>query len=192
MSLYAVRALTATLQQRSPRIGLSDCLADTFRIQVSACALPSAAFLRCKTAWPRCPAGFADHRIRLVVIRCTGRLLLVLGVKPTELQSFEPAEDDCYANLVWIDRRKGMLLAHASTLFPIFVADVLKHDLIPFGQWAVERISDQLEVEGLNAHSLGRLDAGGAALAKTSSRMVVGHMNDMTRYCEYAVAASGG
>ena len=116
----------------------------------------------------------------------------VLGIKPTSLQSFEPAEDDWYANLIWIDRRKCVLLAHATTLFSVLVVDVLKRDLMPLGLWAVECISDELRREGLSTSSLGRLDPTAVELARTSSRRVLGYMNDMTRCCDFAVAEGGG
>lgn len=42
-------------------------------------------------------------------------------------------DDDWYANLLWIDRRKCLLLTHAGTLFPVFAAGVRKRDLQPPG-----------------------------------------------------------
>ena len=35
-----------------------------------------------------------------------------------------PDPEDWYANLLWFDRRKCLLLAHSATLFTIFEADV--------------------------------------------------------------------
>ena len=56
-----------------------------------------------------------------VILRCTRRLLAVIG--PTLVGEPAPAPDaeDWYANLVWFDRRKCLLLTHAATLFSIFV-----------------------------------------------------------------------
>ena len=36
----------------------------------------------------------------------------------------EPDPEDWYANLLWFDRRKCLLLTHSATLFTIFEADV--------------------------------------------------------------------
>src|SRR5207247_415481 len=38
-------------------------------------------------------------------------------------------------NLLWLDRRKCLLLTHAGTLFPVFVADVRAADLRPPGSY---------------------------------------------------------
>ncbi len=59
-----------------------------------------------------------------MIVRCTARLLKLLA--PGELADVPPAPDDWYANLIWIDRRKCLLVVHADTLFPIFVANVRK------------------------------------------------------------------
>jgi hypothetical protein len=57
-----------------------------------------------------------------VILRCTRKLLAVLGAG----QVADPAPDgeDWYANLLWIDRRKCLLLTHAATLFSVFEPDV--------------------------------------------------------------------
>jgi len=66
-----------------------------------------------------------------VILRCTRRLLAVIG--PTLVGEPAPAPDaeDWYANLVWFDRRKCLLLTHAATLFSIFEADVRAADACP-------------------------------------------------------------
>jgi hypothetical protein len=46
-----------------------------------------------------------------------------------------PAPDDWYANLIWIDRRKCLLVVHADTLFSVFVGDVRKPQLSKFGHY---------------------------------------------------------
>ena len=50
----------------------------------------------------------------MVILRCTRRLLDVL--EPGRLTSPAPQPDpeDFYANLVWIERRKCLLLTHAA------------------------------------------------------------------------------
>ncbi len=49
-----------------------------------------------------------------------------------------PATDeDWYANLLWIDRRKCLLLMHAGTLFPVFAPDVRQRDLRRLGPFVV-------------------------------------------------------
>ena len=52
-----------------------------------------------------------------------------MRITPPELADVPATDDDWYANLLWFDRRKCLLLTHAGTLFPSFIADVLAADL---------------------------------------------------------------
>lgn len=55
-----------------------------------------------------------------MVLRCTARLLNLVGPRaPTQTPA---SDDDWYANLVWLDRRKCLLLMHAGTLVAAFNA----------------------------------------------------------------------
>jgi hypothetical protein len=47
-------------------------------------------------------------------LRCTKKLLAV--IKPGELAAEAPDGEDWYANLLWFDGRKCLLLTHAATL----------------------------------------------------------------------------
>ncbi len=125
-------------------------------------------------------------------MRCTNKLLKLLGVRAASLVQALPTEDDWYANLLWIDRRKCLLLTHAGTLFSVFAADVLKRDLQPFGAYLVQMVEARLREEHLPSGVLGELDPDAVRLARTASRSVLGFMNDMTLACRYQVEASGG
>ena len=48
-----------------------------------------------------------------MVVRCTKRLLDLLGGRSVTLSELPASEDDWYANLLWIDRHKCVLLTHA-------------------------------------------------------------------------------
>ena len=127
-----------------------------------------------------------------VVLRCTAKMLALLSARPRDLLTIEPSDADWYANLVWLDGRKCLLLAHAGTLFSAFVPDVRKSDLMPIGPCVLRFIHKELEAESLPRDGLGVLDSRSIALAKTRSRTVLGYMNEMARFCEYAVADVGG
>ena len=62
-----------------------------------------------------------------MIVRCTAKLLNLLG-KQT-LVVAPPSDDDWYANLLWLDRRKCLLITHAGTLFPLFIVAVRAADL---------------------------------------------------------------
>jgi hypothetical protein len=125
-----------------------------------------------------------------MVVRCTKKLLDLLGrsVSPTERP---PGNDDWYANLLWIDRRKCLLLVHAGTLFPVFRADVRVDELRPLGAYVVRAIEEELRAEGLPLAALGRLDADDVQVARTASRSVLGFMNEMAFSLRYQIDFAG-
>jgi len=127
-----------------------------------------------------------------VVLRCSAKMLTLLGARPRDLVRIEPSGQDWYANLLWLDARKCLLLAHAGTLFSVFVPDIRKSDLMPIGPSVVRFIHTELEAESFPLDRLGALDSRPVALAKTESRTVLGYMNEMARFCEYAVGDAGG
>lgn len=68
-----------------------------------------------------------------MIVRCTGKLLNLLGKRAVTLVEAPPGDDDWYANQLWLDRRKCLLLTNASTLFPILATDIRKRNLQPLG-----------------------------------------------------------
>ena len=127
-----------------------------------------------------------------MILRCTGRVLALLGGHAVTLTEPPPSDDDWYLNLLWVDRQKCLLLTHAGTLFSVFVAGVRKADLRPIGPYAVTVIESELRSEGLPRDVLGPLDPARVQLAKTVSRSVLGFMNDMAVHIDYANASAGG
>jgi hypothetical protein len=123
-----------------------------------------------------------------VILRCTAKARALLSVRA--IADPAPTEDDWYLNLLWFDRRKCLLLVHAGTLFPIFVADVRKSDLVPIDAWVAHVVHRELAHEGLVEDSLGTL-TGPVEVAKTASRQILGFMNEMAMQAECAVADSG-
>lgn len=127
-----------------------------------------------------------------MILRCTAKILTLLAARPTALDTPAPSDDDWYLNLLWIERRKCLLLTHAGTLFPVFVADVRKADITPIGPYVVRLITDHLSSEGLAPETLGRLDPEDVHLAKTASRSILGVMNDTAVHARYRIDAMGG
>lgn len=125
-----------------------------------------------------------------MVIRCTARLLKLLA--PIEVGEVPSATDDWYANLLWIDRRKCLLVVHADTLFSVFVADVRKPQLAKFGHYVAGTVATELADEGLAPDCLGPLDPTEVRMARTASRRVLGFMNDMASMSERISEQAGG
>jgi hypothetical protein len=93
---------------------------------------------------------------------------------------------------LWLDRRKCLLFVHAGTLYSVFVPDIRKGDVVPIGPMVVRLVTDELRAEGLPLDRFGALDPNSVDVAKTASKTVLGYMNEIGRFCEYAVADSGG
>lgn len=125
-----------------------------------------------------------------MIVRCTARLLKLLT--PIEVSDVPSAPDEWYANLVWIDRRKCLLLLHADTLFSVFVADVRKPQLAIFGHYLAGTVATALADEGLAPDCLGPLDPSEVRVARTASRSVLGFMNDMASMSERLAAQADG
>jgi len=126
-----------------------------------------------------------------VVVRCTRRLLDLLGGSAVSLTELPPSDDDWYANLLWIDRRKCVLLTHAGTLFSVFRAGVRSADLRPIGAYLVNAIEAELRAETLPSDTFAQIDPERVRLAKTASRSTLGFMNEMAAHLRYQVAAAG-
>lgn len=127
-----------------------------------------------------------------MVVRCTGKLLELLGKRPAALVERSPDVDDWYANLLVFDRRKCLLISHAGTFFSLFVADVRVGELRPFGRRVVGLITGALLEEGLPIGVLGRLDSDEVWLARTASKQVLGVMNQMAFEIGWLVDQAGG
>ena len=127
-----------------------------------------------------------------MLLRCTDRLLNLLGKREVDLVEDPPGDDDWYANLLWLDRRKCVLLTHAGTLFPVFIADVRKRDLQPPGPLLAARIEGALADERLPTDLLGPLDPEHVQIARSASRSILGFMNDSALTCRYSIEQAGG
>lgn len=124
----------------------------------------------------------------MTILRCTAKARALLGVR--HLPEPDPTSDDWYVNLLWFDRRKCLLLAHVDTLFPVFVRDVRKADLIPLDPWLGNVVRRELDAEGLPGDVPGDFSPP-VVMAKTASRQMLGFMNEMAGFAEYAIADAG-
>jgi hypothetical protein len=135
-----------------------------------------------------------DSQDRALTLRCTSKVLNLLdrtAARPTGA-SAPPTDDDWYVNLLWLDRRKCLLVTHAGTLFSVLAVDVLQADLNQIGPLVVANIQRGLGAEGLAIDTFGRLDSVRIRLARTASRSVLGCMNDMACLCKHVVAQDRG
>jgi hypothetical protein len=127
-----------------------------------------------------------------VLLRCTARLLKLIGDRGGPLVEVAPGKDDWYANVLIIERRKCLLLVHADTLFAVFDPDVRVAQFDDLGLYAATLVVDALTAEGLPGSALGPTDPANVRVARTTSRSLLGYLNQMALEIEHAVASSGG
>lgn len=130
--------------------------------------------------------------VSLVLLRCTSRLLKLMGSRAGVLADVEPGRDEWYANVFIVERRKCLLLVRADTLFPVLEADVRVAQLNDLGLYVATLVVDALASEGLAGTVLGPTDPSGVQVAKTASRSVLGHMNEMMFEAQHLIAYDGG
>jgi len=125
-----------------------------------------------------------------MLLRCTAKVLTLLRIRHLATKPAGP--HDWYANLLWLDGRKCLLLTHAGTLFSLFADDVHTAELRPLGPCLTATIGRHLNAERLPPDALGTLDPNQVTLAKTASRHVLGVLNDMALHAEVAVDSADG
>jgi hypothetical protein len=114
-----------------------------------------------------------------MVVRCTKKMLDLLGGRNLTLNELPPSDEDWYLNLVWIERQKCLLLTHGGTLFTVFRTGIHVADLRPLGSYLVDAIQMELRAEGLPENTFSDLDPDELRLAKTASRSTLGFMTEM-------------
>lgn len=127
-----------------------------------------------------------------MLLRCTARLLKLLGGRGGPSVDREPGVDDWYANVFAVERRKCLLLVHADTLFSVLDTDVRVAQLNDLGSYVAALIVDALVGEGLSGTALGPTDPSEVRVARTASRCVLGHMNEIAFEVQHLIDRDGG
>jgi hypothetical protein len=125
-----------------------------------------------------------------MLLRCTTRLRELLGEPMIEERP--GSLEDWYANVLWVQRRKCLLLTHAGTLFSVFAPNVRAADLRPPGAFVVQLVAAQLAAEGFPPATFQSLDPNHVTIAKTVDRQVLGCMNELALICQSTSADAGG
>jgi len=124
-----------------------------------------------------------------VVVRCTRKLLDLIGTDAAALNEPTPTEDDWYGNLLWLDRRKCLLLTHAGTLFSIFRADVRN---APLGATSSTPWRRNFETRAFHRTSSARSRQSTSGSRRRASRSTLGVTNEMAFHIRYQVEAAAG
>ena len=126
-----------------------------------------------------------------MILRCTKKVLAVIGPRLLADPAPAPDAEDWYANLLWSEHRKCLLLTHSATLFTIFEPGVSAADLRATDHLVTRLIERELLSEGLPIDTFTGPGPVNVILAKTADRSVLGCMNDMALRCQAAVDDDG-
>ncbi|MDX1251748.1 MAG: hypothetical protein IDH49_05780 [Gammaproteobacteria bacterium] len=125
------------------------------------------------------------------LIHCTKKLLAEL---PSSLIDQVATGESWHANVLRIDRRKCVLFTHDATLYSVFVPGLRKPDFALLDQMFGQRLFKALLWEGFPQHLIERaLEACRTVrFTRSSSRSVLGSMNDIRFQIEVHVAHASG
>ena len=125
-----------------------------------------------------------------MIVRCTAKVsqLLKLG----RLADIPAGADDWYVNVITVARRRVVVAVHADTLFPVVAVGASSTQLRDLPGWLAAQVTAALADEGLPLTQLGSLGSEHAVLARTASKKVLGHLNQIAFEVEHAVLSGGG
>ena len=131
------------------------------------------------------------------LIRCTGKLLREMGLKPSSDTTEEERSGHLgswHANLIHIDRRKTVLFVNDRTLFNFIVPDVSRSHLRDLGALFRFWLSCVLSDEGVGESAKRKFldEYKDVLFAGSNNRHVLGSMNDLAANYKYLVLESGG
>lgn len=86
-----------------------------------------------------------------MLLRCTARLLKLIGSRAAPLVDAAPGKDDWYANDLTIERRKCLLMVHADTLFAVLDTDVRVAQLNDLGS-LIDDATSSMALRGVCRH----------------------------------------
>lgn len=131
------------------------------------------------------------------LIRCTGKLLREMGLKPSSDATDQVPSGrlgSWHANLIYIDRRKTVLFANDKTLLNFIAPNVPRAQLRDLGAlfsfWLSCVLSDEGFGESVKVTILGEYKE--VLCAPSNNRHVLGSMNDLAFHYKDFVVESGG
>jgi hypothetical protein len=131
------------------------------------------------------------------LICCTKKLQKEMGLTKASLTADAPADSRLgpwHANLMFIDRRKCVLFANDKTLFNFIAADVPRAHIRNLAELFKGYLACVLADEGFPGQIIKTIMAeyGDITYANTSSKSVLGSMNDLTVNYQYLILNAGG
>jgi hypothetical protein len=128
------------------------------------------------------------------LIRYTQKLSKKLRIKPFEVETEFGYIRDWHANLLRVERRKGVLFTNNDTLYSIFVFGLKRADFDHLDEIFRQGLFRRLKIEGFSQIQIEKAleEYQTIHFAKTNSRSVLGSMNDLAFQMEGHIISAGG
>ena len=133
----------------------------------------------------------------MLQFRCTTKVQKALGLKPDELVDPESSGSllgNWYINLFTVDRRKTFIFVNEKTLLSFVLFGVKKSNIKKTPEIFLGGLDQLLTLEGIELDKINRVFAGYDAYAftKTTSRSLIGNMNDLMALYKHSILYEGG
>ena len=131
------------------------------------------------------------------LIKCTAKLRKEMGLKESALFAGTEEEGQLgpwHANLIFINRRKCVLFVNDRTLFNFLAPDVSRAQIRELQQLFLSFLHPVLAEEGFSSAERENVASEYAEVrfAKSSSKSVLGSMNDLAFHYEHRILMAGG
>jgi len=139
---------------------------------------------------------YVSERI-MIQLRCTAKAQKQLGIKPSELGDIKDPDStlgNWYLNLFTIDRRKTFLFMNDKTLLSFILFGVKKSNTIHIYEIFLKALNQLLLMEGFDTDVINKINDEYLDLeyTKTSSKKLLGNMNDIMDNYKYSIQIEGG
>lgn len=130
----------------------------------------------------------------MAVIQCTQKLIKELKVEPVQGDGAGGALSLWHANLIILDRRKCVLFTNDHTRYSFLVPGLKKPDFQALNEVFGQNLFKCLLQDGFTQEQIEKLldETLEIVYTKTSSRSVLGTMNDITQIIRLTVYDEGG
>lgn len=133
----------------------------------------------------------------MLLIRCTGKLRKEMGLKDSALFQGQALEADLrqwHANLIHISRRKCVLFVNDKTLFNFIAPNVSRTEIRGLQYLFLSYLNAVLSEEGFDTEERNAICSEHEDLefAKTSSKSVLGSLNDLAFHYKHRILMAGG
>ena len=133
----------------------------------------------------------------MLQLRCTKKVQKEFGLRPGELAEVKSGGSllgDWYINIFTVDRRKTLIFMNERTLLSFIIFGVKKSNIKKMPEIFLNGLGQILTIEGIELNRINRVLEGYESyeFTKTSSKKLIGNMNDLVEMYKHFILYDGG